>query len=171
MENPQPKRKHPHLKEYDYSQNGCYFVTICTFERQQLFDTYSVGRDLCVPPTAATQIAVKWMKELEIKYPTCRIEKAVIMPNHIHMIVALGTGDAAAHTGAALPRIMQWYKTMTTNAYIRGVKSGILLPFRKTLWQTSFYDHVIRNEADYLRIWQYIDTNPAKWVEDEYYTI
>ena len=39
----------------------------------------------------------------------------------------------------------------------------------KPLWQRGFYDHIIRNEADYLRIWQYIDTNPAKWEEDEYY--
>ena len=45
-----------------------------------------------------------------------------------------------------------------------------ITPGRK-IWQRSYYDHIIRNEADYLRIWQYIDTNPAKWVEDEYYTI
>ena len=91
------------------------------------------------------------------------------MPNHVHMIVVLETGNRAAHMGAALPKIMQWYKTMTTNAYIRGVKSGMLPPFHKALWQRSYYDHVIRNEADYLRIWQYIDDNPAKWPEDDYY--
>lgn len=39
----------------------------------------------------------------------------------------------------------------------------------KTVWQRGYHDHIIRNEADYLRIWDYIDTNPAKWREDCYY--
>jgi len=59
---------------------------------------------------------------------------------------------------------------MTSSEYIRGVKKGIYSPFCVALWQRSYYDHIIRNEEEYLRIWQYIDENPAHWAEDEYYT-
>ena len=59
---------------------------------------------------------------------------------------------------------------MTTNEYINGVKKGLYEPFEKRIWQRSYYDHIIRDEDDYLRIWQYIDENPAKWIEDKYYT-
>jgi len=58
---------------------------------------------------------------------------------------------------------------MTTNEYIRGVKNGLYEPFEKRIWQRSYYDHIIRNGEDYLRIWKYIDENPLKWAEDEYY--
>lgn len=71
--------------------------------------------------------------------------------------------------GPPLQRVVEWYKTMSTNEWIRLVKAGKLPPFEKRLWQRSFYDHIIRSEADYLRIWDYIDTNPAKWAEDCYY--
>jgi len=40
-----PKRKHPRLKNYDYSQNGCYFVTVCVKDRKNLLGTIPVGRD------------------------------------------------------------------------------------------------------------------------------
>ena len=51
---------------------------------------------------------------------------------------------------------------MTTNEYIRGVKAGIFPPFQKKIWQRGYYDHIIRNERDYLNIWTYIDQNPAR---------
>ena len=83
-------------------------------------------------------------------------------------------GAEAGHAGPALrredvPQMIQWYKTMTTNACIRAVKEGRMPPFDGHLWQASFYDHVVRNERDYLRIWQYIDENPLRWTEDIYY--
>lgn len=92
------------------------------------------------------------------------------MPNHIHLLMQVASCDAAGHMGPALQAVVQWYKTMTTNACIRAVKAGVSPPFNNRVWQRSYYDHVIRNEQDYLRIWQYIDDNPAKWAEDEYYT-
>lgn len=64
---------------------------------------------------------------------------------------------------------MRWFKTMTTNEYIKEVKNKNLPPFEKKLWQKSYYDHIIRNEQDYLNIWDYIETNPIKWTLDEYY--
>ena len=95
-------------------------------------------------------------------YNDVSIDKYIIMPNHIHMIVILSPKDGPSRTPAPtnmrLPFLISTLKRFTNRA------AGI------SLWQRSFYDHVIRNEADYLRIWRYIDTNPAKWAEDEYYT-
>ena len=79
----------------------------------------------------------------------------------------LQTGD---HAGSPLRDIVGWFKTMTTNEYIRGVKNGLFPPFDKQIWQRSYYEHVIRDEQDYRRIWQHIDENPAKWAEDVYFT-
>lgn len=77
-----------------------------------------------------------------------------------------GTGG---HMGPPLQAILDWYKTMTTNAYIRNVREGTLPPFQKRIWQRGYYEHIVRNESDYLNIWTYIDQNPARWTEDEYY--
>ena len=71
--------------------------------------------------------------------------------------------------GPPLQEVMDWYKTMTTNEYIRGVKVGIFPPFQKKIWQRGYYDHIIRNERDYLNIWTYIDQNSARWGGDEYF--
>ena len=88
------------------------------------------------------------------------INKYVIMPNHVHLIVLLAGG----HGNPPLPSIVGQIKSFTTMKWnvICGTQA-------QKIWQTSYYDHVIRNEDDYLRIWQYIDENPAKWAEDEYY--
>ena len=66
--------------------------------------------------------------------------------------------------------VVQAFKSKTTVAYIKAVKAGLLLPFDKQIWQRNYYEHVIRNEKDYLRVCQYIDENPARWEEDEYYS-
>ena len=83
-----PKRKANRLKDYDYSQNGLYFVTVCTYERQCLFEKSIVGNDLCVVPSDITQniIIEKWLSKLENKFGIT-IEKYVIMPDHIHFIL------------------------------------------------------------------------------------
>jgi putative transposase len=68
-----------------------------------------------------------------------------------------------AHTGAPLPTIVQWFKTMTTNEYIRMVKHAGWTPFQGRLWQRNYYEHIIRNERALERIRDYILTNPLHW--------
>ena len=75
------------------------------------------------------------------------------------------TGSAPTATGD-IPRIVQSFKRQTTNQYITHVKSGILPPFDKRIWQRNYYEHVIRDDADYDRLVAYIADNPAKWAED-----
>ena len=88
------------------------------------------------------------------------IDTYVIMPNHVHMIVQIESEDGPMWASAP---------TQSVSARIRSFKTLVSKQIGTSIWQRSFYDHVIRNEEDYLHIWQYIDNNPAKWAEDEYY--
>ena len=156
-----PKREKNRLENYDYSQEGAYFITLCTHNRQNLFilEGNRVGNDLCVVPPLQNEIILKWIKETESKFQNIKFEKYVIMPDHIHFIINI----TERHIGRSLREIMQFFKTMTTNDYIRNVKNGKLKPFDKKLWQKSYYDHIIRNQEDYNEKWDYIENNPKKW--------
>ncbi|MDI9311558.1 MAG: transposase, partial [Limnohabitans sp.] len=74
------------------------------------------------------------------------------------------------HIGSHLHRVVQWFKTMTTNEYIRGVKNLGWPPFDGKLWQRNYYEHIIRNKQSYQTISKYINNNPAKWADDKFYT-
>ncbi|HRI27846.1 MAG TPA: hypothetical protein PK239_03725 [Chitinophagales bacterium] len=75
------------------------------------------------------------------------------------------------HVGSPLHRVVQWFKTMTTNEYIRGVKNLGWQPFDGKLWQRNYYEHIIRNETAYQNISLYIINNPAKWATDKFYKL
>jgi len=62
---------------------------------------------------------------------------------------------------------VQWFKTMTTNEYIKMVKQNSLPPFDKHIWQRNYWEHIIRNEQSYADISNYIKTNPLKWDIDK----
>ncbi len=141
-----PERHHRHsirLKGYDYSQTGAYFVTICTQNRECLF-----GEILNVEMVLnnAGRMIEKWWLELNRKFLTVETEEYVVMPNHFHGIIVIvgadlrvcpeldrGTENQGAHTGAPLPIIIQWFKTMTTNKYILGVKASEWPSFHRKL--------------------------------------
>ena len=156
-------RKLNRLENFDYAERGCYFVTLCTHHRQSLFriEKTSVGNGLCaVPNHIPNQIIRKWIVESQKKYENISFDQYVIMPDHLHFIVRI----KERRSGCSLPDVMQYFKTMTTNEYIRGVKQGVLQPFDAKLWQKSYYDHIIRNQQDYNEIWEYIENNPDKWM-------
>ena len=106
-----------------------------------------------------------WLLELENKFSDVRLGPYVIMPDHIHFILGKTVSRAGDHAGSPLPEIVGWFKTMTTNDYIRHVKCGEYAPFDGRLWQRNYYEHVIRNEEDYLQTAAYIGGNPARWSE------
>ncbi|BCR05879.1 hypothetical protein DESUT3_29480 [Desulfuromonas versatilis] len=132
------------LKGYDYSRSGAYFVTICVQNRECLFGEIADGMMVL---NDAGQMVTKWWQELTNKFPTVRPGISVVMPNHFHGIVWIVGADLrvrpaprirtgleigpnsnhgknqGAHVGAPLPEIVQWFKTMSTNAYINGVKN------------------------------------------------
>ena len=81
----------------------------------------------------------------------------------VQRTIGMGQGD---HTGSPLQRLVQWFKTMTTNEYIRDVKNQQWPPFNKKLWQRNYWEHIIRDEESLNRIRQYIIDNPLHWTID-----
>jgi len=164
MNNGLPKRKHPRMEHYDYSTPGAYFITICTQHKRCLL-SYIVGRGLAPAETQYTaygQIAKEQLLLLEKRYPNLKVAQFVIMPNHIHAILCL------AETAGASPRptitdIVCAYKSLTTKECKR------IQPIAK-LFQTSFFEHVIRGQKDYDEIAQYILNNPKQWELDHLYS-
>ncbi|WP_409967861.1 transposase [Bengtsoniella intestinalis] len=158
-----PKRKSNRLNGYDYGQNGAYFVTICTQNRVCLFKEI-VGEGFhALPHVELSAIGVEIEKSIIHTHEQYRcIDKYVIMPNHIHIIIAFQETDR--HGSLSLQDIISRLKSFTTLKYNEMHNQKNL-----KLWQRSYHDHIIRNEAEYLKIWNYIDTNPFKWADDCYY--
>ncbi len=157
-------RKPTRLKDYDYSQNGYYFVTICAHNRKEIFSTI-VGQGLApaeVKLSALGKLANGELHKLENRYQHIKIEKYVIMPNHIHAIIIIANNAAGASPCPTLSDVICTFKSIVTRQYHK------INPNQK-IWQTSFHDHIIRGEKDYLEIWNYIDVNPQKWEEDCFY--
>ena len=164
--NAQKRRKQLRLPNYDYSQNGAYYVTICARNRKEQFGFINyVGAHPCVRLSTAGHLVKKKLFALERKYDGVKIDYYCIMPNHIHFVLF----KQGAHAGAPLHQIVQWFKTQTTNEYIKLVKQGVLPPFEKHIWQRGYYEHVIRGEHDLYEIRKYIEETPAKWFFDKYY--
>ncbi len=166
MEQQLPQRKRIRLPKYDYSSTGLYFITICTKDKRCVLGTV-VGQELApaeITLSAVGRIAEEELHALIKRFPHLNVDKYCIMPNHIHMILGLVAARASPRPTQGIPQIIGTFKSITTRR-----KNGREGMFGRSLWQTSYYDHIIRNDADYLRIWQYIDSNPAKWVEDKYY--
>ena len=163
MENRFPQRKHPRLKHYDYSTAGAYFITICTHNRQCLLSRI-VGRGLApaeIQYTPYGQIAREQLLLLEQRYPSLKVDRYVIMPNHIHVIFLLQEA-AGASPRPTITDVVCAYKSLTTRACKK------MQPVDK-LFQTSFYEHVIRGSGDYNEIAEYLLNNPKQWELDTLY--
>ena len=104
------------------------------------------------------------MNEIEIKYDNVRVDKYVIMPNHIHIILTISDVFGTGNPSPTVSNIIAWFKYTSTKLINQKYNS-----VGNRIFQRSFYDHIIRNENDYKEIWQYIENNPAKWLEDKYY--
>ena len=162
-----PKRKPTRLKNYDYTSKGAYFITICTKDRMELLSKILVGQGLAPAEYKLTKygkIAKSQIELLKERYTTIRIDNYVIMPNHIHLLISVPNDSAGASPCPTISDVICTFKSCTT---IECRRNGL---FFKSLFQSSFYDHIIRDDADYQKIWQYIDTNVARWEEDKLYT-
>jgi len=163
MQDELPKRKNMRLKEYDYSQTGAYFVTVCTHARSELLGKIVGDAAFGVPHIELTPIGEIVRQHIENinNGNGLSAEKYITMPNHIHLLVRIepgtGTPKAASPTRAIIPQMVNALKGLTTKKY------------GQPLWQRPYHDHIIRDEAEYLKIWQYIDENPAQWAEDMYF--
>jgi len=163
-----PQRKIIRLQGYDYSRNGYYFVTVCVKDKHKMLGKIVGDAHPGVPHVELSeigQIVDQYLKSMDASYDNIKLEKYIIMPNHIHMIVVIdgeilekiGTPGCASPTKSTLSKTVNAFKSLTSR------KIGF------PVWQRAYHERIIRNEEEYRKVWQYIDTNPSKWENDKYF--
>jgi REP element-mobilizing transposase RayT len=171
-------RRSIRLRGYDYSQPNAYFFTVCV-----------QNRELLLVPQDVQDMVQRWWNSLPGKFATIELDEFCTMPNHIHgIVVIVGRIDKATDKAvgaalrgrpllhpiqsgqphgvaptAALGEIIGWFKTMTTNEYIRGTQQNGWSEFLNHFWQRNFFERIIRNKRELYRLRRYIRNNPKKW--------
>ena len=153
-----PKRKANRLTNYDYSQNGAYFITICVKDKKPILSKVikdNIIKSAEINLSKIGMIVDDAIKAIPEHYSGVYIDKYVIMPNHVHIIIRLENKCG---------------RIISAPTVVGGMKRYVSKTVGKPIWQKSFYDHIIRDELDYQTKWKYIDDNPEKWEKDELYT-
>ena len=156
-------RRSIRLKGWDYRAPGCYFVTICTYQRQHLFDNPSFHE-------IAANALIHIPKQRHAQHVV--IDEWVMMPNHVHLILVFVTyppqADMTAPVGGfanalagSLGLVVGRYKTAVTTRI-----NNLRLTTGASVWQRGYYERIIRNERELVATRQYIVNNPARWAED-----
>lgn len=185
-------RRSIRLKEYDYSQAGAYFVTICVHDRECLFgeivemtgehqhqgecrkpgECHSPLREMVVNDLGRI-VAAEWIRSAEIR-SEIELGEFVVMPNHFHGIVNITTQPVGAYGHTPVHHMPVRSPSKTIGAMVRGFKSAVTKFVNEArnspgvpLWQRNYYEHVIRDDADYNRIAEYVIANPQRWIEDK----
>ena len=146
-------RKPTRIPGYDYASENYYFITICTHNKKCIFGTADRLNEL-------GEIAKEGINNIPTHFENVRIDNAIVMPNHVHLIVAMGGNDTE--------------KRVDLNNVIGLYKSGVSRKIRRNVpdldvWQRSFHDHIIRDQREYEKIWQYVQFNWQKWEQDCFY--
>jgi REP element-mobilizing transposase RayT len=177
------------LKNWNYGWNAFYYITIVTKNRKYLFGEIIDGTMKLSEIGKIVQN--EWLKTFDIRQDmNLKMGIFVIMPNHFHAIIGIGKnkyntcyGDASVTiTGDAKhcvstdkndmkninqPKNQFGSQSKNLASIIRGFKSAVTTKSLKILpnfaWQSRFHDHIIRNENEYIRIYEYIKRNPEKW--------
>ena len=174
-----PQRKPNRIAGYDYSQNGAYFVTICTRDRKKILSKISVGTPLPGCPEAAChngghpgtgvptvellwrgEIADRYIRQMDAFYEHLSVDQYMIMPEHIHLLITIH--EPTGHPGRGVPT-----RTPVLARFVGTLKRFCNKEYGENIWQSRYHDHVVRNQQDYDEIWQYIENNPAQWAIDK----
>ncbi|MHA1344653.1 MAG: transposase [Promethearchaeota archaeon] len=176
-------RKSIRLRDYDYSQPGLYFITICTQNKLCLFG--QIKNEKMILNNAGEMVKKCWL-EIPKHHSNVVLHKYIIMPNHIHGIIEI-VGVQNIEPGRKKYKIVgvQNIEPLLRNKFqkiipgsigsiVRGFKIGVTKWFHKNtniknVWQRNYYEHIIRNKKSYIKITEYIENNPIKWKNDEYY--
>ncbi|MBR6378227.1 MAG: transposase [Oscillospiraceae bacterium] len=160
MDENRPKRKSTRLPNYSYSNVGYYFITICAKNKEKLFGTVVGGGALDAPYVALTEcgkIVEQYVGSTD-KIQGIQVDKYVIMPNHLHMILIIHEeSEKQARANERIPHAVGTMKRLVNRDFGRNV------------FQRGYHDHVIRGEKDYQKIWSYIEDNPRRWKDDCFY--
>jgi putative transposase len=152
------------LKDYDYSQAGAYFVTICARDRHCLFGDVKQGEMML---NEYGQVVTKCWHDLINHYAGITLDAFIVMPNHIHCIIVInndvGAGFKPAPTDKrhGLSEIVRAFKTFSSR-YINQIRNAP----GTSVWQRNYYEHVIRSEKELNQIREYIVNNPMQWELD-----
>lgn len=179
-------RKSIRLKNYDYSKVGLYFITICTQNKEKIFGEITNVGAHCMCPNRESNtkmILSEYGKIVEEEInktnkirENIEINEYVIMPNHVHFIIEI-IDNIKGHMQCA-PTIEKFGKSTKDSipTIVKLLKSSITKRvniLRNTegypVWQRNYYENIIRNEKIHLKVSDYINNNPIKWVEDRYY--
>jgi REP element-mobilizing transposase RayT len=166
------KRKLLRLKEFDYSSEGAYFVTIATHQRQHLFGRIS-GAEFVA--SAFGNIAQEKWSQIPAHFPHVSLDAFIVMPNHVHGIIVIEQSHLAvgAQHAAPLRRDRPSVKPGSLGAIVRSYKSAVTRAINKgratpgpTVWQRNYYEHIIRDYPDLEQIRHYILNNALTWDKD-----
>lgn len=169
MNNQKHHRRSIRLKGYDYSQTGAYFITICTQNRKCLFGDIFNGE--MILNKVGEIVKDEWLKTEQLR-PNIRCGVFCIMPNHFHGIIVIADGRGTARRA---PTMEQFGKPVSNSipTIVRSFKSAVTKQINQwhntpgqKIWQRNYYEHIIRNEKDYSRIYEYTQNNPLKWELD-----
>lgn len=129
-------RKHTRLKDYNYSANSAYFITICTDCQRK-----SIGEK-------ERPIIEREIKTLEVRFAGLKVDFYILMEDHLHIIFILNDANVS------LPKVIQAFKSKTSLGLKRNGYKG------KVFWQKNYYDHIVRSEEALGKIREYIQNNP-----------
>lgn len=169
----QPRRRATRLRGYDYGQTGGYFVTICVQDQKCLFGKIIDGR---MQLNEIGKIVVECWNHIPQHFFSAKLDVSVVMPNHLHGIILLGTGGTKCPcppthsqptrrgevSSPTLGQVVAYFKYQSTK-YINQHRD---MPGTR-IWQRNYYDHVLRDDIDLQRIRQYITSNPMQWELDQ----
>jgi REP element-mobilizing transposase RayT len=145
-----PVRKKIRLKYYDYSQENMYFITICVKDRLEILG--KIEEDNHIKLTKEGNIVKQNIYRLEEIYTNIIVDEYIVMPNHLHILILINYKDG-----------------ITISKIIKHLKTNISREIKYSIWQKSFYEHIIRNEKEYLKIKEYIKNNVINWRTDKYF--
>ena len=159
-----PQRKPTRLKNFDYSNRGAYFITICTQNRRQILSRV-VGTGVLDGPKSIELlpygiIADKYINQLNDFYDNIKIVRYVIMPNHIHILLFV---KERGPSRTPVPT----KQNSTVSCFVSTFKRFCNKEYGENIWQYRFHDHIIRNYEDYEEHLRYIAKNPLFWDQDE----
>ena len=163
MSNELIKRKNNRLGEFHYGSGYSYFITVCTKDRARILSDITVGEDIILPQNKVNltnygQIVENALLSIPNYYEGASIDEYVIMPNHIHFILTIRNNGRMISSPTMSTIVGQFKRASSKTAGF-------------SLWQRSFYDHVIRNRQDYEETRKYIFENPQNWEKDELLSI
>jgi putative transposase len=156
-----PVRKSPRLKNYDYSLCGAYSLTICTYHHQHLLGKINFGQQgNSIKLTDIGLVVQETLEGLAERFPEFEIINYSIMPNHLHILILKSDPDGSG--SHSVSDFVCAFKSLATKV------SRVKHPGMK-IWKESFHDHIIRDERDFAKHWDYIDQNANNWQKDEFF--